>query len=325
MPKFKRFRPYRLDQTVRDKYAEVRLTVKDFVQPYFVVEGAGIKHALKSLAGVWHFSIDELLKELARLTETGLDKILLFGVLEKERKDARGSQAYAPNNLVARAAAAVKRAYPALTVITDICLCGYTDHGHCGLTDGQNVLNDETLPLLAAMAVTHARAGADIVAPSAMQDGQVAAIRAALNKAACARTKIMGYSVKYASSLYSPFREAAQSAPAFGDRRSYQMDYRNASQALLETAADIEEGADIVMVKPAHAYLDIIQRVKARFPQMPLAAYHTSGEYMLIKAAAQAGFCDELQTAREILTAIKRAGADWLITYYARAFAECLL
>ena len=319
-----RFRQYRTDQPTRDKYAETLLSARDFVQPYFVVEGAGIKRALKSLAGVWHFSIDELLKELARLATTGVDKILLFGVLDRERKDARGSQAYAPNNLVSRAAAAVKSAYPALTVITDICLCEYTDHGHCGLTDGHTVLNDETLPLLAAMAVTHARAGADIVAPSAMQDGQVAAIRAALNEAGCTRTRIMGYSVKYASGLYGPFREAAQSAPAFGDRRGYQMDYRNISQALPEVAADIEEGADIVMVKPAHTYLDIIQRVRARFPQMPLAAYHTSGEYMLIKAAAQAGFCAEIQTAREILTALKRAGADWLITYYAQTFAELL-
>jgi porphobilinogen synthase len=266
-----------------------------------------------------------LLEELAGLTAVGVDKILLFGVLENERKDARGSQAYAQNSLIARAIAAIKNAYPALTVLTDICLCGYTDHGHCGLLDGREALNDETLPLLAAMAVTHVRAGADIVAPSAMLDGQVAAIRAALFGAGCAKTKIMGYSAKYASSLYGPFREAAQSAPAFGDRRSYQMDFRNVSQALPEVAADIEEGADIVMVKPAHTYLDIIQRVRTRFPQMPLAAYHTSGEYMLIKAAAQAGFCDEIQTAGEILTAIKRAGADWLITYYAKTFAEHLL
>ncbi|MDR1453759.1 MAG: porphobilinogen synthase [Candidatus Margulisbacteria bacterium] len=325
MSGFKRFRAYRLDQTVRDKYAEVHLSAKDFVQPYFVVNGAGIKRALKSLAGVWHFSIDELLKELARLTAVGVDKILLFGVLEKEHKDARGSQAYAQGNLLARAIAAIKNTYPALTVITDICLCAYTDHGHCGLLDGQSVLNDETLPLLAAMAVSHARAGADIVAPSAMLDGQVGALRAALDKAGCAKTKIMGYSVKYASSLYSPFREAAQSAPAFGDRRNYQMDYRNISQVLPEVAADIEEGANIVMVKPAHTYLDIIQRVRTQFPQIPLAAYHTSGEYMLLKAAAQAGYCDEIQTAREILTAVKRAGADWLITYYAQTFAEHLL
>ncbi|GBR72716.1 delta-aminolevulinic acid dehydratase [Candidatus Termititenax aidoneus] len=319
-----RFRPYRLNQTVRDKYAEVHLSAGDFVQPYFVVDGVGIRQELKSLAGVWHFSIDELLKELARLAKTGVDKILLFGVLDSERKDARGSQAYAPNNLVARAVAAIKRAYPQFTLITDVCLCGYTDHGHCGLTDGQNVLNAETLPLLADMAVTHARAGADIVAPSAMQDGQVAAIRAALSAADCAQTKILGYSAKYASNLYSPFREAAQSAPAFGDRRAYQMDYRNISQALPEVAADIEEGADIVMVKPAHTYLDIIQRVRTQFPQIPLAAYHTSGEYMLLKAAAQAGLCAEIPTALEILTAIKRAGADWLITYYAQTITEHL-
>jgi porphobilinogen synthase len=310
-----------LDQAIRDKYAEVHLSAGDFVQPYFVTDGSGLKRALKSLAGVWHFSIDELLKELAHLAKTGVDKILLFGVLETERKDARGSQAYAPNNLVARAVTAIKRAYPQFTVLTDVCLCGYTDHGHCGLTDGQNVLNDETLPLLADMAVTHARAGADIVAPSAMLDGQVAAIRAALSAAGCTQTKIMSYSAKYASNLYGPFREAAQSAPAFGDRRSYQMDYRNISQALPEVAADIEEGADIVMVKPAHTYLDIIQRVRTRFPRIPLAAYHTSGEYMLLKAAAQAGLCAEIQTALEILTAIKRAGANWLITYYAQTIA----
>ncbi|MDR1996841.1 MAG: porphobilinogen synthase [Candidatus Margulisbacteria bacterium] len=319
-----RFRQYRTDQATRDKYAEVRLAAADFILPYFVVEGSGLKQEINSLPGVWRFSIDELLKDLAKTAALNIDKILLFGVIEQSRKDARGTPACLPDSLVARAVRAVKQSYPALTVITDICLCEYTEHGHCGLVRDGEILNDETLPLLAAMAVAHARSGADIVAPSAMMDGQVAAIRAALREAGLTETKILGYSAKYASQLYGPFREAAQSAPAFGDRRSYQMDCRCGAQALQEIAADIAEGADLVMVKPAHTYLDIIQRARAQFPDIPLAAYQVSGEYMLIKAAAQAGVCAEIQTALEVLTAIKRAGADFIITYYAQTAAEKL-
>jgi porphobilinogen synthase len=319
-----RFRQYRTDQNIRDAQADSMLAVQDFIYPYFVVEGVGIKQEINSLPGVFHFSIDELLKDIAEIVVLGINKIIIFGVVDSTLKDAQGTTAYQPNNLVARVVKAIKQKYPELIVITDVCLCGYTDHGHCGVVKEQTVLNDETVSLLAAMALTHAASGADFVAPSAMMDGQVAAIRRVLDEAGFAQTKILGYSAKYASYLYGPFRDAAHSAPAFGDRRTYQMDFRNTDQAVQEVAADLAEGADWVMIKPAHTYLDVIQRVKTNFPETVIVAYHVSGEYALIKAAAVAGACQEIPTALEVLTAIKRAGAQYIITYYAKHIAEVL-
>jgi porphobilinogen synthase len=312
-----RFRKFRTDSATRDYYADVRLEAQNLIQPCFVVEGRDVRREIPSLTGIYHLSIDQLLEDVKHLKAAGVNKILLFGAVEGSLKNSRGTAAYAPDNLVARAIAAVKTVHPDSVVMSDVCLCGYTDHGHCGLVAGNEVLNDETLPLLAAMATTHAQAGADFVAPSAMMDGQVGAIRQALDQAGLTAAKILAYSAKYASGFYGPFRGAAGSAPAFGDRSGYQMDYRNTSQALGEVAADIGEGADWVMVKPALAYLDIIRRVKYAFPQAPLVAYHVSGEYMMLKAAAAAGVLDEHRTMLETLYAIKRSGANYIITYYA--------
>ncbi len=330
----KRFRHFRTDDETRRRHAEVSLRTRDFILPYFVVEGNAIKKEIPSLPGHYHFSIDTLLEDLGTAAAAGIDKILIFGVVDPARKDAMGTAAGQKDNLVARAVAAVKRAFPFLTVITDVCLCAYTTHGHCGVVDPQGqgprrcagaknrrVLNDETLPLLARMALTHAMAGADFVAPSAMMDGQVGAIRRALDQHGLHKTKILSYSAKYASSFYGPFRDAAGSSPAFGDRKTYQMDYRTAQQAVDEVKADIEEGADWVMVKPAHTYLDIIHRIKEQCGPVPLAAFHVSGEHAMLKAAARAGLLDETQALREILTAIKRAGADYVITYGAKTIA----
>jgi len=320
----RRFRPYRADAETRDRLAEIRLSPGDLVQPYFVVEGRGIRKAIPGLPGLFHHSIDRLLEEIHPLTQAGVGMILLFGSVPASRKDPRGSAAYAPDNLVAAAIAAVKAEWPDLRVASDVCLCGYTDHGHCGLVQGNVILNDETLPWLAEMALTHARAGADFVAPSAMMDGQVAAIRRRLDAAGCGQTRILGYSAKFASAFYGPFREAAGSAPAFGDRRSYQVDIRTPSQAVEEAAADAKEGADWLMVKPALTCLDIIHRVKLALPEKTLAAYHVSGEYMMIKAAAAAGALEEEQAVLESLTAIKRSGADYIITYFAKQAAKAI-
>jgi porphobilinogen synthase len=317
-----RFRDLRLNPETRERQVEVTLRTQQFIYPYFVVEGTAIRKPIGSLHGIDHFSMDELLKDLETVVALGIDKILLFGVIDESLKDATGTAAYSPNNLVSRAVAAVKQRFPSLLVFTDVCLCGYTSHGHCGLLEGHEIDNDATLPLLARMAVTHAQAGADFVAPSAMMDFQVDAIRKLLDANSLYKTKILAYSVKYASGFYGPFRDAAHSAPSFGDRRSYQMDYRNISQASGEVAADIAEGADWVMVKPAHAYLDVIHQIKHEFPTPPLVAYQVSGEYMMIKAAALAGVMDERTAMIEALTAIKRAGADYIISYYAKAFAS---
>jgi porphobilinogen synthase len=319
-----RFRDARIDQAVRDRHAEIRLAAADLIQPYFVVAGNGIKHPIPSLAGVHHFSVDRLLEDVGTLREIGVSKILLFGVIEDALKNAQGTQAYAPNNLVELAIRAVRQAFPEVLIVSDVCLCGYTDHGHCGLVSRNIVLNDESLPLLAEMALSHARAGVDFVAPSAMLDGQVSAIRQRLDMEGFERTRILAYSAKYASDFYGPFRNAVGSAPAFGDRKTYQMDFRNVSQALGEVAADVDEGADWVMVKPALVYLDILCRVKQAFPDRPLAAYQVSGEYMMMKAAAAAGVVDETRAMLETLFAIKRSGADYIITYYARQAAEAV-
>lgn len=311
----KRFRDLRRDAETRNRNAEISLTRDRFIYPYFVIEGKNKRQPIRSMGGINRFSIDELIRDLEDTTAIGIHKILLFGVIEDSFKDERGTAAYAQGNLVARAVSVIKKRFPFVEVFTDVCLCEYTSHGHCGLILHNEVDNDSTLPLLAQMALTHAEAGADFVAPSAMMDGQIGAIRHVLDQHKLS-TRILGYSAKYASSYYGPFREAVQSAPSFGDRKSYQMDYRTISQALGEVAADISEGASWVMVKPAHTYLDIIHRVKTTFPETILAAYQVSGEYMMIRAAAEAGLLDEQAAMIEALTAIKRAGADYIISYY---------
>lgn len=315
----KRFRSYRTDVATRERYADVRLQADDFIYPLFIVEGSDQKQLIATLPGVFRFSIDRLRDEVAGLMQLGIGKVLLFGVIGEELKNPEATAGYDPNSLVCRAVRYLKREFPPLTVFTDVCLCEYTSHGHCGLLLGETVDNDSTLPVLARIALAHARAGADFVAPSAMMDGQVEAIRAGLDVEGLS-TRILAYSAKYASSFYGPFRDAAGSAPSFGDRQSYQMDYRTLHQGVEEIAADIDEGADWVMVKPAQAYLDIIQRASVAFPATPLAAYQVSGEYAMLKQAAACGIVDERRAFTESLTAIKRAGAHYIITYYAKDF-----
>jgi porphobilinogen synthase len=319
----KRFRQYRTTQAVRDRYADVpELTADCFIYPYFVTEGEGVRQEIASMPGVCRLSIDCLLTDVDELPPLGLNKILLFGVVAEDAKDGRGSAACCEDNLISRAVRAVKARRPEIVLFTDVCLCEYTSHGHCGLLcDSGDVDNDATLPLLAEMACQHARAGADFVAPSAMMDGQVKAIRERL---ACEGlpAKIMAYSAKYASAFYGPFRDAAASTPAFGDRKSYQMDFRTLHQGLEEIAADIEEGADWIMVKPALAYSDMIYRAAERFPAHPLAAYQVSGEYAMLKFGAARGLFDEARIFTECLTALRRAGADYIISYYAKEFMK---
>lgn len=317
----KRFRQYRTDAATRDKYADVRVSVTDFIYPYFIVDGKNEVQPIKTLKGISRFSIDQLLVDLQETIALGIDKILLFGVIADNLKDEVGSSGYDPDSLVCRAVRAIKKQYPKLVVFTDVCLCEYTSHGHCGLLKGQTVDNDSTLPLLAKIALVHAQAGADFVAPSAMMDGQIQVLKAIL-KEHNLDTKVMAYSAKYSSNFYGPFRDAAGSAPSFGDRKTYQMDYRASYQGIEEIQADIEEGADWVMVKPAQAYLDIIQRASVTFPNVPLAAYQVSGEYALLKNGAEAGLINEEQGFLESLTAIKRAGANYIITYYAKDFVR---
>ena len=319
----KRFREYRKDQATRDKYADVALDVKDFIYPYFVVEGEGVKEEINTMPGVFRFSIDTLVKDVKECYALGINKVLLFGVIEDSLKDERGSLAYAEDALVCRAVRAIKAAQPEVCVITDVCLCEYTSHGHCGLLHNHDVENDSTLPLLAEMAYVHAKAGADFVAPSAMMDGQIEALDKRLREAGLRdKCKILAYSAKYASAFYGPFRDAADSTPSFGDRKTYQMDYRTHDQGLEEIAADIEEGADWTMVKPAMPYLDMIARGVERFPQIPMVAYQVSGEYSMLKAAAKLGYLDEQRVVYESLIAIKRAGAQYIISYYAKEYLQ---
>jgi porphobilinogen synthase len=317
------FRPRRLREKglLRRMVRETTLAVDDLVYPLFAVHGRGVREAIDSMPGVFHLSVDEIVKEAKDAAGMGIPAVLLFGL--PEEKDARGSEAYAEDGIVQQAVRAVKETVPDLLVVTDVCLCQYTSHGHCGVIEGGAVRNDPTLELIARIAVSHAEAGADMVAPSDMMDGRVGAIREALDEARCTETPIMAYSAKYASSFYGPFREAAESAPQFGDRRSYQMDPANAMEAMREIALDIDEGADIVMVKPALPYLDIISRAKADFG-LPLAAYSVSGEYAMIKAAGQLGWLDEKRAMMEALTSIRRAGADIVITYFAKDAARVL-
>ena len=310
-------RPRRLrrNPNLRSLVRETRLTPDNFVLPLFVCPGDAVRREISSMPGVFNLSVDEVTKDAEAAYETGVRSIILFGLPESKNELATG--AYAEDGIVQRATRAIRRATPDLTIIADTCLCEYTSHGHCGVVRGGEVLNDESLELLARTAASQAAAGADIVAPSAMMDGQVAAIRDALDDSGFENTAIMAYAVKYASGFYGPFREAAQSAPEFGDRRAYQMDPPNAREAMREAELDYSEGADILMVKPATVYLDVLKMVRDRF-DLPLAAYHVSGEYALIKAAAQKGWIDEERVMMETLTSIKRAGADIILTYYAR-------
>ena len=319
----KRFRTYRTSQEVRDKYADVSVDVKDFIYPYFVVEGKGVRDEISTMPGIYRFSIDTLVEDVKECYALGIDKVLLFGVIEDSQKDERGSLAYAEDALVCRAVKAIKAAQPEVCVITDVCLCEYTSHGHCGLLHDHDVENDSTLPLLAEMAYVHAKAGADFVAPSAMMDGQIEALDKRLREAGLRdKCKILAYSAKYASAFYGPFRDAADSAPSFGDRKTYQMDYRTHDQGLEEIAADIEEGADWTMVKPAMPYLDMIARGVEKFPNIPMVAYQVSGEYSMLKAAAKLGYLDEQRVVFESLIAIKRAGAQYIISYYAKEYMQ---
>ena len=317
------YRPRRLRESplLRRMVRETRLGVENLILPLFAVHGRGVRDPVGSMPGVSRLSVDELLKEAKDAASMGIPAVLLFGV--PQSKDPRGSEAYAEDGIVQQAARAVKETIPDLLVITDVCLCQYTSHGHCGLVEDGRVKNDASVELLARVALSHMESGADIVAPSDMMDGRVGAIREALDEAGYTETPIMAYSAKYASAFYGPFREAAESAPQFGDRRSYQMDPANAAEALREVGLDVDEGADIVMVKPALPYLDVIARVRQEFG-LPLAAYSVSGEYAMIKAAARLGWLDEERCMLEALTAIRRAGADLIITYFAREAARLL-
>ena len=316
-------RPRRLRQreVFRRMVRETVVDVDDLIYPLFAVHGTGVAREVASMPGVFQYSVDRLVKEAAEVAALGIPAVILFGI--PRVKDAAGSEAWDDDGIISRAVRALKDQAPDLAVITDVCLCEYTEHGHCGLVKDGVVQNDPTVERLVAEALAHARAGADIVAPSDMMDGRVGAIRRALDAAGFADMPIMAYAAKYASGFYGPFRDAAQSTPQFGDRRGYQMDPANADEAVREVALDLEEGADIVMVKPAMPYLDIIRRVKDAF-RRPLAAYQVSGEYAMLKAAARAGWLDEPRVAMESLTAIKRAGADLIITYYAKEAAGWL-
>ena len=316
-------RPRRLRRTdaLRSMVRETRLTRDDFVLPLFVCSGERVRREISSMPGVYNLSIDETTEEVAAAYDAGVRSIILFGL--PESKDELASGAYAEDGIVQRAIRAIRQSTPDVLIMADTCLCEYTSHGHCGVVRGAEVVNDASLELLALTAVSQAAAGADLVAPSAMMDGQVGAIRQALDSSGFENVGIMAYAVKYASGLYGPFREAAQSAPEFGDRRAYQMDPPNAREAMREAEIDAAEGADILMVKPATIYLDVLRMVRERF-DLPTAAYHVSGEYALIKAAAQKGWIDEQRVMFETLTSIKRAGADIILTYYAREAIRAL-
>jgi porphobilinogen synthase len=315
----KRLRRLRYNPLIRDMIRETELSKNDLIYPLFVMPGENVRNEVVSMPGVYQFSIDTLVKECKEVASLGIPAIILFGI--PEHKDEKGSEAYSEHGIIQRAVKAIKTEVKDLLVITDVCMCEYTSHGHCGLLDGEEIINDETIELLAKEALTHVRAGADIVAPSDMMDGRVAAIRKILDENNFEKIPIMSYAAKYASGYYGPFRDAAESTPAFGDRRSHQMDIANALEALREVETDIEEGADIVMVKPAGPYLDIIHRVKDKFG-MPTAAYQVSGEYDMIKAAGKNGWIDEVRVMIESLTSIKRAGADMFLTYFAKDVAR---
>ncbi len=320
---FPDYRPRRMRQSAafRKMVRETTLSVNDFILPLFVVEGKGVKNPIDAMPGNYRLSIDNLVKVAKQAYDLEIPAIILFGIPSK--KDPLGTQAYAKDGIIQRAVKTVKSKLPELMVITDVCLCEYTDHGHCGFLDGHTVDNDATLDLLARTALSHAKAGADMVAPSDMMDGRVAEIRSILDENEFTRIPIMSYAAKYCSAYYGPFREAAQSAPKFGDRKTYQMDPANAQEAIREATMDVEEGADIIMVKPALAYLDIICRIRDEV-DLPVAAYNVSGEFSMIKAAEKMGWIDGRKVMMETLTAIKRAGADMILTYFAMEAAALI-
>jgi porphobilinogen synthase len=321
-------RRLRLNPAIRRMMRETQLAVDDFIYPLFITHGNHVKNEIGSMPGVYQWSIDQLAREAESIAQLGIPAVILFGL--PAQKDPIGLENFAADGIVQQATRAIKQAVPDMIVVTDVCLCEYTDHGHCGLLNyGDHshlpegyVLNDETLDILVKAAVSHAEAGADIVAPSGMIDGMVAALRSGLDSSGFEHVPIMSYSTKYASGFYGPFREAAQGAPKFGDRKTHQMDPSNAREALRETELDVAEGADMLMVKPALSYLDIIRQTHEQFPQIPLAAYNVSGEYAMVKAAARNGWIDEERVTLEILTSIKRAGADLIITYHAKDAAQ---
>jgi porphobilinogen synthase len=316
-----RSRRLRRNDTLRRMVRETMLSPDDFIYPLFVVEGRGIKKPISSMPGVFNLSVENAVEAAREVHKLGVPSVILFGI--PDHKDAEGSEAWAEQGVVQQAIRAIKESVPKLQIVADVCLCEYTDHGHCGVLDHHEVHNDRSLPLLAKMAVSCAKAGADIIAPSDMMDGRIAIIRRALDEEKLEMTPIMSYAAKYASGFYGPFREAAQSAPQFGDRRGYQMDPGNVREALKEVEQDLEEGADLVMVKPALAYLDVIAKVKAR-TDVPVAAYNVSGEYSMLKAAAQLGWLDYDRVMLETLTSIKRAGADLILTYHALEASKLL-
>jgi porphobilinogen synthase len=301
---------------------ETQLAPDDFIYPLFLVHGRDVREEISSMPGVYHLSIDQLAPEIKDVAGLGIPAVMLFGL--PAIKDEMGTENFAPDGIVQQGIHAIKEANPDTVVITDVCMCEYTDHGHCGIVRDGRIVNDETLDILGQVVTSHAEAGADIVAPSGMMDGMVGAIRSALDGGGYTDIGVMSYAVKYASSFYGPFRDAAQSPPAFGDRRSHQMDPANAREALREAALDIEEGADYLMVKPGLPYLDVIYRVREAYPELPLAAYNVSGEYAMIKAAAANGWLDERPVVLEALTGIKRAGADLILTYHAKDAARWL-
>ncbi|MBW1645887.1 MAG: porphobilinogen synthase [Deltaproteobacteria bacterium] len=320
---FPAYRPRRLraNDQIRRLVRETRLSVDDFIYPLFVCPGDGVRKEIASMPGNYQLSIDMLVKEVEEVAALGIPAIILFGI--PEHKDEMGREAYDDQGIIQRAIRAIKETSPAVQVITDVCLCEYTSHGHCGVVKNGQILNDPTLELLAREAVSHARAGADMVAPSDMMDGRVGSIREALDQAGFSELPIMAYSVKYASAFYGPFRDAAESPPQFGDRQSYQMDPANVREAIREAALDIQEGADLIMVKPALPYLDIIRLLREQF-DYPLAAYNVSGEFAMVKAAARLGWIDGTRVMLESLLAIKRAGADLILTYFAKEAAKLL-
>jgi porphobilinogen synthase len=325
-PSVSRPRRLRFSSGLRRMVRETSLSSSDFIYPLFVTHGKGVQREISSMPGVFQWSPDRLAHEVEDIARLGIPAVILFGI--PESKDPLGLENFSSNGIVQQSIGVIKKTVPEMVVVTDVCLCEYTEHGHCGLLNTGDhshphlpqgyVLNDETLAVLGKTAVSHALAGADVIAPSGMMDGMVAAIRAALDSAQFEHLPILSYAVKFASAFYGPFREAAQGAPKFGDRRSHQMDPANVREAVRESALDVKEGVDILMVKPALAYLDVIQQIRTQFPELPLAAYNVSGEYAMVKAAAVQGWLDERRTTMEILLGIKRAGADLIITYHAK-------
>ncbi len=318
---YQRFRQFRLSPEIRDNHADVTLHARDLIYPYFVVDGDARKEPIPSIKGAFRFSIDILLQDIEETVNLGIDKILLYGVVDEKDKTKDAVNAFKHNNLVEKAVKLIKERFPALTVITDVCTCRYTNHGHCGVLNGLNVDNDKTLDVLAKIAESHARGGADIVAPSAMADGQVQAIRKKLDARGYKQVNILSFSAKYASELYKPFNDFVSSPPGFGDRKTYQVDYRTKLQGVEEIGADIKEGADWVMVKPAGSYLDVIARARDKYPKAHIVGYQVSGEYMMLINGADHGYVELKPALIESLTAIKRAGANNIITYYAKQMA----